>query len=112
MEQREDDFVYNRSKVIFHGEREIEHETILTQDIIPAIEHNLFLKLNDPQNGFSDQRHLRRIASIPVVVEREAQRLGYDLSNTKDLRRFLEKYPEFMTVKQVDTGRSGKVIVK
>jgi len=110
--EREDDFVFNRSKVIFHGEHEIEHETVLTQDVIPALEQNFFLRMNDPQQGFSDGRTMRRIASIPVVVEQEAKRLGYDLSNRKDLERFLQKFPEYMTVKKLDSGCSGNLVIK
>lgn len=108
----EEDFVYNRSKVTFHGENEIEQETILTQDVIPTIEQNFFLKMNDPANGFSDGRAMRKIASIPVVVEQEAKRLGYDLGNRKDLEKFLQKFPEYMTVEKLDSGRRGNLVIK
>jgi len=109
---KEEDFVFNFSKVQPNPDGTFTQETFLTQDEIPCIEANLFQKLNDPANGFSEGRTMRRIASIPVVAEQIAKQEGYDLSSRKDLERFLRDHPEYMTVEKIDSGRSGHIIIK
>jgi len=107
-----EDFVYNFSKVEIKPDGSFKQETFLTQDEIPCLEANLFQKLQDPANGFSAGRTMRKIASIPVVAEQIAKAEGFDLSKRKDLEKFLEEHPEYLTVNKLDTGASGKIIIK
>ncbi len=81
------------------------------QDDIPAISQNEAEKLMT-SNGFSGKRLMRKVASIPTLAVIAAEREGYNMSDPNDVRRYLAKHPEYMTVKRLDTGRSGRIIVK
>ena len=83
----------------------------ITQNNIPVLDENYVAKMN-ANNGFSGKRLFRRIASIPEVAHLKAFQDGYNLDNPKDLRRFLADNPEYMTVKAIDTGASGKIIIR
>ena len=78
---------------------------------IPVLQQNQIDRMND-NNGFSKGRLFRKIASIDATVVAWARRQGYDMSDRRDVLKFLEKYPQYKTVRDVNTGRSGKVIVK
>jgi hypothetical protein len=82
-----------------------------TQNNIPIIEDNYVRKCN-ANNGFSEKRMFRRIASIPIIAHIEAHRQGYDLDNVKDLRRFLSENPDYMSVEKIDSGRDPRIIIK
>jgi hypothetical protein len=81
------------------------------QNNIPVLEENYVAKMN-ANNGFSGKRLFRRIASIPDVAHLKAYQDGYNLDDVNDLRRFLRDNPDYMTVDAIDTGRSGKIVVK
>jgi len=81
------------------------------QEDIPIIEQNQAERLM-AANGFSGKRLMRKVASIPVLAVIQAERDGYNMDDPADVRRYLQKHPEYMTVRALDTGRSGKVIVK
>ena len=81
------------------------------QNNVPVLEQNYVEKMNS-NNGFSKQRLFRKIASIPDVAHMKAYQDGYNLDDPKDLRRFLSDNPDYMTVDKIDTGRSGKIIIK
>ena len=83
----------------------------ITQNNIPVLEENYVAKMN-ANNGFSKQRLFRKIASIPDVAHLKAYQDGYNLDDVKDLHRFLRDNPDYMTVEAIDTGRSGKIVVK
>jgi len=83
----------------------------ITQNNIPVLEENYVEKMN-ANNGFSNERMFRKIASIPVVAQFKAKQDGYDLDNPVDLKRFLADNPDYMSVRAVDTGASGKIIIK
>jgi hypothetical protein len=83
----------------------------MTQNNIPVLEENYVAKMN-ANNGFSKQRLFRRIASIPDVAHLKAYQDGYNLDDVKDLRRFLADNPDYMTVDKIDSGKSGKIIIK
>lgn len=80
----------------------------------PAIEHvaNLRAANSLRQHGFSDDRLMKFNAAIPAWRVWEAEHvLGFNLADRKDFRKYLILHPEFL-VSPVDTGRSGKIIVK
>jgi len=41
-----------------------------------------------------------------------AEREGYNMNDANDVRRYLRKHPEYLTVNGIDTGRDGRIIVK
>jgi hypothetical protein len=108
----DDNGIVDRSQIIKRGENEWEHITELHQYQIPVLEENFLNKLKNPSNGFSEGRMLRKVASIPLVGVLEAERLGFDLGNKKDLERFLDFHPEYLSVRKIDTGSTGKIIIK
>lgn len=80
----------------------------------PEIDHvaNLRVANSLRQHGFSDDRTMKFNAAIPSWRVWEAEHvLGFNLSDRKDFRKYLILHPEFI-VSPVDTGRSGKIIVK
>ncbi len=81
------------------------------QDDIPIIEQNEAEKMLR-SNGFSGKRLMRKVASIPTLAVTMAEREGYNMSDAADVKDYLRKHPEYMTVKKFDTGHNGRVIVK
>lgn len=83
----------------------------LVQNNIPVLEENYVLKMN-ANNGFSEKRMFRKIASIPEVAHLKAYQDGYNLDDAKDLHRFLQDNPEYMTVEKILTNRDPHIIVR
>jgi hypothetical protein len=67
------------------------------------------------RNGFTMERGGRVIGEMPVheyfEMERLARDRGEQVTGT-DLKKWLQDNREYMTVARIDTGRSGKLIVK
>jgi hypothetical protein len=70
------------------------------QDDIPVVRANQIEKMNGT-NGFSKNRLFRKVASIPVVAVVEAERQGYDMSDRADIKKFLERNPQYRTVNKL-----------
>jgi hypothetical protein len=83
----------------------------IVQNNIPVLEENYVLKMN-ANNGFSEKRMFRKIASIPDVANMKAYQDGYNLDDVKDLHRFLADNPEYMTVEKILTNRDPHIIVR
>ena len=83
----------------------------LVQNNIPVLEENYVRKMN-ANNGFSEKRMFRKIASIPDVANMKAYQDGYNLDDPKDLYRFLQENPEYMTVEKILTNRDPHIIVR
>ena len=83
----------------------------LVQNNIPVLEENYVRKMN-ANNGFSGKRMFRQIASIPDVANLKAYQDGYNLDDPKDLYRFLQENPEYMTVEKILTNRDPHIIVR
>lgn len=64
-----------------------------------------------PRNGFVEGRHARHVARIPIAVIEVAESWGYDMTQAGDVMRFLAKYPEYLTVQAVNTGRPANIRV-
>ncbi len=80
----------------------------------PEIDHVKKLRMANSltQHGFSDDRTMKFNAAIPPWRVWEAEHvLGFNLSDRKDFRKYLILHPEYI-VSEMDTGRSGKIIVK
>lgn len=80
----------------------------------PAIDHVRDLRAANSlrQHGFSDDRLMKFNAAIPAWRVWEAENvLGFNLSDRKDFRKYLILHPEFI-ISPVDSGRSGRIIVK
>lgn len=92
------------------GEEECVLSGFWHQNNIPIIEDNFVQKCN-ANNGFSEKRMFRKIASIPIVAHMEAQK-KYDLDNVKDLHRFLKENPDYMTVDAINSHRDPRTIIK
>ena len=95
--------VLNDNECIVTGE--------IVQNNIPILEQNYVEKMNS-NNGFTEQRMFRKIASVPVVAQLQATEDGYDLDDPKDLYRFLRDNPEYMTVERLVSTRQHNIIVK
>jgi hypothetical protein len=67
------------------------------------------------KNGFTKGRGGRVIGEMPVheyfEMERIARESGDHVTGT-DLKKWLQRNRDYMTVARIDTGRSGKIIVK
>ena len=83
----------------------------ITQNNIPVLEENYVRKMN-ANNGFSKERMFRKIASIPDVAHLNAIQSGYNLDDRKDLNRFLQDNPDYMSVERIDSHRSPNIIIK
>ena len=83
----------------------------LHQDNIPVLEQNYVEKMN-LNNGFSEKRLFRKIASIPDVANLKAYQDGYNLDDPKDLRRFLADNPEYMTVERLKSNTDSHILIK
>ena len=95
--------ILNDDEMVFEGS--------ITQNNIPVLEENYVLKMN-ANNGFSEKRMFRKIASIPDVANMKAYQDGYNLDDPKDLRRFLNDNPEYMCVDKILTQRDPHIIIK
>ncbi len=82
-----------------------------TQDDIPIIQQNEAEKMLKG-NGFSGKRLMRKVASIPTLAVIQAEREGYNMNDGNDVRNYLAKHPEYMTVNKIDSGKDGRIIVK
>lgn len=98
---------YSRVTVTPDGYEHIQHF-----GQVVSLKENEFQKLNDPANGFTEGRHFRKIASIPIVAELQAKQQGYDLSDRKDLEKFLDLHPEYQTVEYLHSKRDARIIIK
>ena len=92
------------------GEDEMVITGGIVQNNIPVLEENYVRKMN-ANNGFSEKRMFRQIASIPDVANMKAYQDGYNLDDVKDLYRFLNDNPEYMTVEKILTNRDPHIIV-
>lgn len=104
------DGVVDRSTVKVLPDGQVEHVQHFGQ--VVDLTAQQFEKLNDPANGFSEGRNFRKIASVPVVAELDAKRLGLDLSNRKDLEKYLALHPEYQTVEYLHSRRDARIIIK
>lgn len=102
--------IVDLSRVKIRPDGTFEH--ISHQEQVFDLEPNLFQKVNDPANGFSEGRHFRKIASIPLVAELSAKSEGYDLTIRKDLERYLAAHPEYQTVEYLHSKRDPRIIIK
>ena len=93
------------------GEDEMVITGGIVQNNIPVLEENYVLKMN-ANNGFTEKRMFRKIASIPDVANMKAYQDGYNLDDVKDLYRFLNDNPEYMTVEKILTNRDPHIIVR
>ncbi len=83
----------------------------ITQNNIPVLEQNYVEKMNS-NNGFSEKRMFRKIASIPIVAHIKAFQDGYNLDDNKDLHRFLADNPDYMTVEKIKHDNTHNIIVR
>ncbi|WP_421901303.1 hypothetical protein [Maridesulfovibrio sp.] len=87
---------------------------VTTYDAVPIMEQAHFEKMSGC-NGFSDERNQRVIGEVPLAeffeLQRQADAHGEPLTGTQ-LKSFLAENPEYMTVTQIDTGHTGRIIVK
>ena len=93
------------------GEDEMVVTGWIVQNNIPVLEENYVRKMN-ANNGFSEKRMFRQIASIPDVANMKAYQDGYNLDDPKELYRFLNDNPEYMTVEKILTNRDPHIIVR
>lgn len=83
----------------------------IVQNNIPVLEENYVQKMNS-NNGFTEKRMFRKIASIPVVAQFQATQEGYNLDDKKDLMRFLADNPDYMSVERIKSGGNKNYIIK
>jgi hypothetical protein len=107
----EDNMIKTETKINILNQDEMYADIKVVQNNIPILEQNYVEKMN-AGNGFSKERMFRKIASIPVVAHFEASQNGFNLDNEDELRKYLSINPEFLTVSSLDTGASGKIIIK
>jgi len=91
---------------------EFESRSLVTQDYVPTIEENRWHKMSGG-NGWTKERTMRKIASIPTLALAIAKDEGWDLDDQNELRRFITDHPEFMTVQSLKThGGHSNIIIK
>ena len=103
--------IYDAMGIRTLGEEDCVMAGHLTQNNVPVLEENYVDKMN-ANNGFSEKRMFRKIASIPVVAALKASQEGYNLDDKKDLYRFLNENPDYMTVDHILSPRNAQIIVK
>jgi hypothetical protein len=88
------------------------------EDITDIVNDNLVAQ-QDEGNGFTPDRTMRQIASIPLsIMHKLAKETGYYSMNAEDKRRaldtFLAKEQQYMTVDKMkhNTAHQGNIIVK
>lgn len=67
------------------------------------------------RNGFTKGRGGRCIGEMPIAEYMEMERIAResgDYVTGKDLRKYLQNNREYMTVARINTGASGKIIIK
>jgi hypothetical protein len=104
--------IVNNMGVVFHGEQDMSLRGSITQDTTPVLEQNFVEKMN-LNNGFTEKRLFRKIASIPITDVLVATQKGYNLDDKRDRDRFLHEHPEFLTVdKLVHSHRSPNIMIR
>lgn len=93
------------------GQEALAVEGSLTQDNIPILDENYVRRMN-ANNGFSEKRLFRKIGSVPLLAVLEAKQKGYDMDDPKDIKRFLQDNPDYMTVEKIDSHRPANIIIK
>jgi len=93
------------------GENEAVLAGTITQNNIPVLDENYVKKMN-ANNGFSQDRLFRKVASIPLVAWMKATQDGYNMDDEKDVRRFLLENPDYLCVDKLDKRSDPHIIVK
>lgn len=104
----------NRSEIEINPDGSVLHKQLLVEDIGPVIEENYRLKMANMirKRGWSDGRLMKLNARIPAIeVWKAEHQEGFNLSDPKDYHAYLMLHPEYL-IAPIDTGASGKVIVK
>lgn len=83
----------------------------IVQNNIPILEENYVRRMN-ANNGFTQKRMFRLIGSIPVTEELKARQMGIDLDDPHEVYKYFGKNPDYLSVNAIDTGKSGKIIIK
>ena len=68
------------------------------QDEIPTIQANQAEMMFNP-SGFTKKRLMRKMASIPSVVVREAEKQGFDMNSRSGVMDFLKRNPQYKVSK-------------
>jgi hypothetical protein len=103
--------IVNNMGVVFHGEEDLSLRGSITQNNVPVLEQNYVEKMNT-NNGFTEKRLFRKIASIPITAVLKAAQDGYNLDDRTDLDRFLERNKDYMSVEKMVSQRSPNIIIK
>ena len=90
---------------------EFEAKTLVTQDYVPTLTENHWQKVNG-NDGWTKERTMRRVASIPTVALQVAKDQGWDLDDQNELRSFIAMHPEWMTVQAMKRQGSPNIIIK
>jgi len=93
------------------GENALAVEGTITQNNIPILDENYVRRMN-ANNGFSKERLFRKIGSVPLLAVLEARQKGYNMDDPKDIKRFLQDNPDYMTVEKIDSHRPANIIIK
>jgi hypothetical protein len=112
----------NLSNVIVRGPNEYEHTTRFMIDQVPALDRTHRLRMaNMAKKGWTDGREMKLNASIDAEVLWVAENIGcpcdycrgriWNLYDKGEYRKYLVVHPEWL-VAPIDTGRSGKIIIK
>jgi hypothetical protein len=83
----------------------------ITQNNVPILDENYVAKMN-ANNGFSEKRMFRKIASVPIAVQLKAIQDGWDLDNQKEIYKFLNADKDLRTVEHILTPRDHHIIMK
>ena len=92
------------------GDEEVALTGEIKQDNRIILESNFNESLL-PNNGFTRERLMRKIASVPLLADYKATKEGVDFSDKGSVYRFLRK-EGYLSVSAIDTGHTGHVIVR
>lgn len=105
-----------KDKTQLHSVEEQGDNLIFThvQDVAPTMQAAQMMR-EFSDNGFTDDRSMRLVAKIPEAEFHDLMRRNPDVAKDgKELLRWVKssEAAPYRTVRQVDTGRSGKIIIK
>lgn len=69
----------------------------VSEDVEPIIEQAKAIR-NNTDNGFSPERNLRHIGTIPLIILDQWIREGVDLRDSKAVKKRLNEFNKFRTV--------------
>jgi len=69
--------------------------TKASQDIESILEHNKTQRNDNPTNGYTEDKSMQRVASIPLVVVEQWFKEGLNVFDKRQINKVLKKLDEY-----------------